>query len=394
MAASIERARALKASGNQLFGERVWSEAVAAYSEALAALAAPTGSEELEPAARELRVALLSNRAACFLSLEEHSACVEDASAALKLDPAHPKARFRRARALAGLGRTRDALRDLQELLLRLRRSPSSSSSSSASASASSKAATRLLVELQQKLKEEEAGGRDRVGPALELLRDKARPLRVLEQQCRVLTAAVRTSEEWVRQLAQRGAVVVLWELACREKDAVQPLVTLAALAAHARLHREFLALDWTTVMKQQLLHAPPLAAKPSPTTSNTEDAADVVSVPLHRLRAVLQLWCTVVVPDPAAEEKALFEAKAGPASVDAPALMATVSDFEKSCLLGIRRCLAMSVEGDDVDNDVDQTRRAAVDAVIRVTSLPRLVRCVQNGLGVPLLRSRALGLQ
>lgn len=65
-------------------------------------------------------VLALSNRAMAHFKLQRFDPAVEDATAALALDPAHTKSMERRAAALAGQGRLHEARRDL-EACVRLR---------------------------------------------------------------------------------------------------------------------------------------------------------------------------------------------------------------------------------------------------------------------------------
>jgi tetratricopeptide (TPR) repeat protein len=62
----------------------------------------------------------LSNRAAARLKVGDAEAALEDASAALRSDPGHDKARRRRAQARVELGDLRGALGDLEALHSRL----------------------------------------------------------------------------------------------------------------------------------------------------------------------------------------------------------------------------------------------------------------------------------
>ncbi|KAK7239933.1 hypothetical protein SO694_00118021 [Aureococcus anophagefferens] len=96
-------AQALKATGNAHFAKGEDQKAIDAYTAAL---------EKTDDA--PLRVAILSNRAACHLRLEAFAACVADCDGALALDGSKAKAYYRRARARDGLGELADAFRDLK----------------------------------------------------------------------------------------------------------------------------------------------------------------------------------------------------------------------------------------------------------------------------------------
>ncbi|KAH8064754.1 hypothetical protein JL722_1635 [Aureococcus anophagefferens] len=96
-------AQALKATGNAHFAKGEDQKAIDAYTAAL---------DKTDDA--PLRVAILSNRAACHLRLEAFAACVADCDGALALDGSKAKAYYRRARAREGLGELADAFRDLK----------------------------------------------------------------------------------------------------------------------------------------------------------------------------------------------------------------------------------------------------------------------------------------
>lgn len=88
----------LKAKGNKHFGLQEYEQAVDAYRSALKLLggAAEEGADNAALAAeRGLRVALNSNAAEALLRMERAFEAREAARAALALEPAHAKARFR-----------------------------------------------------------------------------------------------------------------------------------------------------------------------------------------------------------------------------------------------------------------------------------------------------------
>eukprot|EP00762_Andalucia_godoyi_P001877 ANDGO_06048.mRNA.1 Serine/threonine-protein phosphatase 5 len=93
----------LKALGNKLFEKKEYEEAVEVYSQALD-LAADN-------------VALLCNRALCFIRLEKYGGALEDANAALVADPMSAKAHYRRGAALMGLLKYKDALEDFRAVM-------------------------------------------------------------------------------------------------------------------------------------------------------------------------------------------------------------------------------------------------------------------------------------
>ena len=113
----IERA---KATGTAFVQAGSHREAKAAYREALVMCqrarrgleGASDGEAQAELA--RLEVALQSNTSLCCLKLEAWQEAVEAATAALALEPKHPKALFRRASGYRSLGRYQEAIHDLE----------------------------------------------------------------------------------------------------------------------------------------------------------------------------------------------------------------------------------------------------------------------------------------
>ena len=97
---AFERMLAVKSVGNAAFGKEQYSDAIAAYNEALSLFGERVGSG----AQREEKVKVLSNRAECHLKLFDWRAAERSASEAICLSPSHTKSLLRRARALAELG--------------------------------------------------------------------------------------------------------------------------------------------------------------------------------------------------------------------------------------------------------------------------------------------------
>jgi import receptor subunit TOM70 len=83
----LDKARRLKAEGNQLFGEHNYVAAASKYTEALEA--APEGDKE--------NAVYLNNRATCFFKLGDYERVIQDCSAALRIDPDYAKCLLRRA---------------------------------------------------------------------------------------------------------------------------------------------------------------------------------------------------------------------------------------------------------------------------------------------------------
>ncbi|TDH70322.1 hypothetical protein CCR75_002237 [Bremia lactucae] len=113
MATTME---SLRAEGNQYFSAKEYQSALEKYTEALSA--APSGQtrESLKNVVAQ-RVLLHSNRAACYLQLENFVAAEKDCTLALADAPDNSKARYRRAQAFMGMGRMTQAFRDVQFVL-------------------------------------------------------------------------------------------------------------------------------------------------------------------------------------------------------------------------------------------------------------------------------------
>ena len=102
--AKIESLRQGKDSGDAAFKRGKYHAAVALYSEALA----------LDGHADSVNAVLYCNRAAAHMALGKFEAAVADCGKALALRPAYPKARLRRARALAQLQKYAEAVSDFE----------------------------------------------------------------------------------------------------------------------------------------------------------------------------------------------------------------------------------------------------------------------------------------
>ena len=87
-----------KQRGNEAFARKAYDEAIAAYTEALAAQDPP------EP---QTAAALYSNRSACHAARKDFSLSLADARHAVEQRPSWPKAHGRVGAALHGLGACR-----------------------------------------------------------------------------------------------------------------------------------------------------------------------------------------------------------------------------------------------------------------------------------------------
>lgn len=100
----VAELEAHKEAGNKAFAEGHFIAAVAAYTAALAAVPSPP-----PPGAGTAVAAVLSNRAAANLKLENYGDVIADADAALAADGAYTKAYYRKGSALLVLGRFKRA---------------------------------------------------------------------------------------------------------------------------------------------------------------------------------------------------------------------------------------------------------------------------------------------
>jgi hypothetical protein len=443
-ASAVALASALKAEGNNAFSAKDWAAAAAKYTEALAAVecaAAPEPSSSSSPPVttasnptaatldacatadgsrvnvgivsssfdsstasaaattttattattaaaattmtdwHELRLTLLSNRAACHLSLGDAPACVADCSAVLKVDPGHAKARFRRAKALDLMGRPRDALADVAILDAAKKKTKggvavsTSDTSTTSAASATTTtgkatAATLLGQQLADKLRRQhDTTEHDSTAAALAVIADASHPPSVHRTQCAIIARAIFSSDgggAWAQRVVSCGGVKTLWDAAARMPNAPEPLRALAAVAEAGNNHAAAVRAgggDWAALGRQLVDEEvisddaaaaafaasadgeaaatesgssgaagvtaaaasessanatppppPTTATLPSAgatTTAGTAAAATAAAwrgVSVSRLESALHLWCAAVVPDPAAQEAAMFQ--------------------------------------------------------------------------------------
>lgn len=102
----FERVNELKLEGNTAFGEKQYEKAIECYDQALNFCA--SSETEIQPV-------LLSNRAACRISLEEYEAAAEDCTLALTLNPDYVKAYLRRFTAYEQQQKWHEAVNDIKK---------------------------------------------------------------------------------------------------------------------------------------------------------------------------------------------------------------------------------------------------------------------------------------
>ena len=125
----FEAARGEKDAGNKSFQAADFDGAIARYTEAVAILKRSAEAKKgvdgkttaskraLNADEQALRVAALSNRAACYLKLRKFQKTIDDCDAVLKTDVTHAKALFRRCQAHKSKGMNEMAYRDVLLLL-------------------------------------------------------------------------------------------------------------------------------------------------------------------------------------------------------------------------------------------------------------------------------------
>ena len=113
----VAEAALAKSQGNELFSAGKYAEATAAYTRALQLCGAVVPATEKGKTASELRVTLLTNRAAAALKDSKFDECISDCTAALEQDGTKGKALYRRAEAHAAKDDIAAAFRDARRLL-------------------------------------------------------------------------------------------------------------------------------------------------------------------------------------------------------------------------------------------------------------------------------------
>mmetsp|Transcript_69973 Transcript_69973/g.221714 ORF Transcript_69973/g.221714 Transcript_69973/m.221714 type:complete len:456 (-) Transcript_69973:116-1483(-) len=103
----LQRGEVLKAEGNAAFKEKDYRQASVHYSQALQAFDSVVGDKGDEM--RNLMCTCFANRSFCSAKLGEHANSLADADEALKINPKHPKALFRKGLALHALGQWGEA---------------------------------------------------------------------------------------------------------------------------------------------------------------------------------------------------------------------------------------------------------------------------------------------
>jgi len=106
----LSPAQNAKEDGNEYFKKSQYEGAIKAYSEAISLC---SEAEDVE-----FKATLFSNRAACYTQLYNHVEVVKDTTEAVNLSPNNIKALIRRALALEALEKYKQALTDVEKVLL------------------------------------------------------------------------------------------------------------------------------------------------------------------------------------------------------------------------------------------------------------------------------------
>ncbi|KAH0791942.1 Tetratricopeptide repeat protein 1 [Histomonas meleagridis] len=109
---SLEEILSIKEEGNQNFRNKEYEKALNLYSDAI--FKGELLGDELDS---EIKAALYSNRAACFMSLNKVDECLSDAEHGLSLKTPYPRCRLRKYWALRKKGKANDALAELKKAI-------------------------------------------------------------------------------------------------------------------------------------------------------------------------------------------------------------------------------------------------------------------------------------
>ncbi|CEG37740.1 Myosin assembly protein/sexual cycle protein and related proteins [Plasmopara halstedii] len=214
---------ALRAEGNAFFSAKDYENAVIKYTEGLSS--APSSSNLSSDVIKDVdtqRVLLWSNRAACFLQLEDFAAAEKDCTLALTIEPDNSKARYRRAQAYMGLGNLTKAFKDVH---LVLQQAPTN------------KAAATLARKIQEQVREDVHG----VQKALDSISDgiNGGVKEIVKMQDKTVEALQYLEMKSVTELAtlpgeiaKRDGLTILWMAAhrimeLREKDEKMDILLL-----------------------------------------------------------------------------------------------------------------------------------------------------------------------
>ncbi|CAL1172345.1 unnamed protein product [Cladocopium goreaui] len=254
----LKQALFCKTAGNKLLTDRQFEAAMRKYSEGLEWI------EDLDQIGRDTWIALRANRCQARLKCGLWSEALEDAEAILLKEPGHPKARYRRAKALLELGRRQEAADALQQMdpsnedvaeLLRLVAAPAAPGPTAVPAATEATEVTELVrgrhchgvqrsvaedAEAKRLLKEAEA--------AIETRKDFRLALKFADgASVELERLRAQDRREKARQLAQQLLAVHVLQVRChlalKDFSAARELAQRALKLHHyeeERLEREF----------------------------------------------------------------------------------------------------------------------------------------------------------
>ena len=267
-------AAAAKARGTAAYKQRDFAGAKAEYAAAIVALS----EDESERA--ELEPALLANLGACAIALEEWSGAVEVTTRCLEVDPAHVKARYRRACAYEKLREFEKAFTDMARVV---HADPTN---------ARAKAAARRLRESIAK--------RPVAAPLVEavktlrsLVEGEASTYPPKRAALTLLSAAQGEQGEGARACARVGGIDALWRVVVAQPPVARDVVGPAMAALAALACRTDRAVDSSRVVSNELADWPLLNALTKTFVRSREKADDI------HARSALRLLSCAAVPHP-----------------------------------------------------------------------------------------------
>lgn len=114
----LEAAAEAKESGNKHFVDLNFPDAVRRYTQALEhTMSMYDANEEQQNEAKQIKLLCYLNLAQCYLKIEAHAKCIENAKSALEIDSENSKALFRRAQSYFATKEYELAKKDLDRAL-------------------------------------------------------------------------------------------------------------------------------------------------------------------------------------------------------------------------------------------------------------------------------------
>ncbi len=183
----------LKEKGNDLFKAGEYALAIEEYSKGL----------RTDGLGKELKVALLGNRAQCRLKLEDWKGTVRDCDEALEIDPGNLKLLFRRAQGYAQEKKYEQAVKDLRRLL---------------QIESGNKQAMGMLAMIREKVSDLNSTWSQTLS-VIDSAASEETSKADAEHKLRQVLGTIMDSEPLAKTIATKGACGKLWNL--REKSDV-----------------------------------------------------------------------------------------------------------------------------------------------------------------------------